>query len=57
MIYENIVIEKVIQFVNREKEADSYQIEFNASKLTSGIYFYQLQAGSFVETKKMVLMK
>ena len=39
------------------KEAGTYKVEFNASALPSGIYFYRLQAGDFIQTKKMVLMK
>jgi len=48
---------KVVALVDEEKPAGSYEVEFNALALPSGIYFYKLQAGSFVETKKMVLMK
>ncbi|MCW8805617.1 MAG: T9SS type A sorting domain-containing protein, partial [Ignavibacteriaceae bacterium] len=42
---------------NEEKPAGSYEVEFIADGLTSGIYFYKLTAGSFAETKKMILMK
>ena len=48
---------EIATLVNEEKPAGSYEVEFNAASLPSGIYFYRLQAGSFVETKKMVLMK
>ncbi len=40
-----------------KKPTGSYEIEFDASSLTSGIYFYRLQTSNYVETKKMVLMK
>jgi len=43
--------------VNEEKSAGNYNIEFNASNLPSGVYFYRLQAGDFIQTKKMILMK
>ena len=48
---------KIVTLVNEEKQAGSYEVEFDATSLPSGIYFYRLQAGSFVETKKMVLVK
>ena len=57
LVIYNTLGESVMQLVNEEKEAGRYSVEFNATSLPSGIYFYRLQAGSFVETKKMVLMK
>ena len=53
----DILGNEIETLINEEKASGTYQIEFDASALTSGIYFYKLQAGSFVETKKMVLMK
>lgn len=48
---------EVATLVNEEKPAGEYEVEFDGRELTSGIYFYKLQAGSFVETKKMILLK
>jgi photosystem II stability/assembly factor-like uncharacterized protein/subtilisin-like proprotein convertase family protein len=48
---------KVASLVNATQPAGTYSVNFNASHLASGIYFYRLQAGSFVETKKMMLVK
>jgi hypothetical protein len=48
---------QVATLVEAEQPAGSYEVEFDASQLTSGIYFYKLQAGSFIETKKMILIK
>ncbi|MFZ1518369.1 MAG: T9SS type A sorting domain-containing protein [Ignavibacteriaceae bacterium] len=53
----DILGNEIITLVDEYKSAGKYEIDFNASALPSGIYFYQLQAGSFVETKKMILMK
>ena len=47
----------VANLISEYRSAGSYSIEFNASELSSGIYYYQLKAGDFVETKKMILMK
>jgi M6 family metalloprotease-like protein len=48
---------EVATLVNEEKPAGNYEVDFNAAGFSSGIYFYKLQAGSFVATKKMILMK
>ena len=48
---------EVATLVNEYREAGRYEIEFDATGLASGIYFYKLQAGNYVETKKMILMR
>ena len=48
---------EVVTIVNEEKIAGSYQAVFDATALSNGVYFYRLQAGTFVETKKMILLK
>jgi hypothetical protein len=53
----DVLGKKVSTLVNEEKPAGSYEVSFSAFQLSSGIYFYELQAGSFVETKKMILLR
>jgi hypothetical protein len=48
---------QVATLINEEKPAGSYEVEFNAGALSSGIYFYTLNAGSFTQTKKLILLK
>ncbi|MGE5806963.1 MAG: T9SS type A sorting domain-containing protein [Ignavibacteria bacterium] len=43
--------------VNEELPAGSYKYQWNASGLASGVYFYRLQAGNFIDTRKLILMK
>ena len=53
----NVLGKEVAILVNEFKPAGSYEINFDASKLSSGVYFYTLNAGTFIETKKMILVK
>jgi Secretion system C-terminal sorting domain len=53
----DVLGDEVITLVNEEKPAGEYEVEFDGRNLTSGIYFYTLKAGSYVETKKMILLK
>ncbi len=53
----DILGREVKTLVNKEQTAGSYEVKFDASELNSGIYFYQLKADSYMETKKMVLVK
>jgi hypothetical protein len=56
MVY-NILGQQVAELLNKPLSAGNYQVEFNATNLPSGVYFYRLQSGNFTETKKMLLMK
>jgi hypothetical protein len=48
---------EVAVLINQEMNSGNYITDFNAVNLTSGIYFYNLQAGNYSETKKMILLK
>lgn len=53
----NILGNEVATLMDEEKSVGTYELTWNAANLPSGVYFYQFRAGSFVETKKMLLMK
>ena len=53
----NSIGEEVASLVDAEKESGYHTVVFNANNLPSGVYFYQLKAGSFIEIKKMILLK
>jgi len=52
------IIGRVVEtLVNKEMKPGSYEASFNGNALASGVYFYRMQAGSFVESKKLLLLK
>ena len=53
----DVIGKEIIELVNDEKQAGNYELEFDATGLSSGIYFYQLRAGLYSATKKMLLLK
>ena len=53
----DILGNEVATLVNENKPTGNYEVKFDASNLSSGIYFYKLQSGSFVQTKKFILIK
>ena len=53
----DILGKQIAVLLNEEKPAGNYEIDFNGSNLSSGVYFYKMQAGNFTESKKMILIK
>ncbi|MDP2209377.1 MAG: T9SS type A sorting domain-containing protein, partial [Bacteroidota bacterium] len=53
----NVLGQEVAILVNEKREAGRYEVEFNASALSSSVYFYRLVAGDFMAVKKFILMK
>ncbi len=57
LIIYDLLGNEVAKLVDEFRSAGTYEIDFNASKLSSGVYFYELQTGEFVTTKKMILIR
>ncbi|HEY6435530.1 MAG TPA: T9SS type A sorting domain-containing protein, partial [Ignavibacteriaceae bacterium] len=48
---------EIATLVNEEKSAGTYEVNFDANHLSSGIYFYKIKSGGFTDTKKMILLR
>lgn len=57
LIIYDITGKEILLLINEFKSAGSYNVNFNGSNLSSGIYFYKIEAGSFIQIKKMMLVK
>jgi hypothetical protein len=57
LVIYNLLGQEVATLVNGEQEPGRYNVKFDARGLPSGIYFYRLEAGKFVDVKKMILVK
>ncbi|MEQ8524100.1 T9SS type A sorting domain-containing protein [Gracilimonas sp.] len=57
IIVYNLMGQKISTLINEKQSAGTHQIDFDASQLSSGIYFYRLEAGNQVRVKKMTLLK
>jgi len=53
----NILGQEVMSLVNATQNAGQYQVKFDASQLSTGLYIYRIQSGNFVDSKKMMLLK
>jgi len=53
----DVLGKEVAELVNKEMSTGSYKVDFDASNISSGIYFYKITAGSFVQSRKMILIK
>ncbi len=53
----NMVGQQIAELVNKRQNSGNYHVVWNAADVPSGVYFYQIQAGTFIQTKKMLLIK
>ena len=53
----NMLGQKIANLINKQQSAGSYDVQWDATNVSSGLYIYRLEVGSFVSTKKMILVK
>ena len=57
LVIYDILGKEVTTLVNQKQKPGKYEVTFDATNLSSGIYYYQLTAGNFIKTNKMILLK
>ena len=57
LVVYNILGQQVSELVNEKMQAGAHTVQFKANNLATGVYFYRLEAGSYVDVKKMLLLK
>jgi len=57
LVVYDVLGNEVVTLVNENKPAGRYEVEFNATGLSSGVYYYRFNSDAFTQTKKFVLMK
>jgi len=57
LVVYNAIGEHIKTLVNEYKQAGNYEVKFDASNLSSGVYFYRLETPNYTSTKKLILMK
>ncbi len=53
----DVLGKEVMTLVNEQKPAGNFEVDFNGSNLSSGAYFYRIEAGEFVDVKRMIIIK
>ena len=53
----NLIGQKITTLLNKQMPAGSHEIEFNGQYLSSGIYYYKIEAGKYQEVRKMILLQ
>ena len=53
----NLLGQKVATLVSQRQRAGNYQVEWDASHLSSGVYYYMIKAGAWQDVKKMILLR
>jgi hypothetical protein len=53
----NTLGQEIVKLIDKEMAAGYHEVTLKITNYSSGVYFYRLQAGSFIETKKMILLK
>jgi len=48
---------EITTLINKEQSQGNYEVEFYATQFSSGVYYYQLRVGNFIQSKKMLLLK